>query len=130
LNNGPLPNNTLVSIFKEIVSASLSINKDVKVSFLGPRGTYSHQAASSRFGDSVLYSKQRTIADVFRSVEKKESTYGVVPFENSTHGTVTQTIDELIRTPVKVRADLYLPIHHQFLSKSSDLSEITKIYLL
>jgi len=128
LNNGPLPNNTLISIFREIVSASLSISKDVKVSFLGPRGTYSHQAASSRFGDSVLYSKQRTIADVFRSVEKKESTYGVVPFENSTHGTVTQTIDELIRTPVKVRADLYLPIHHQFLSKSSDLSEITKIY--
>jgi len=128
INKGPLSNDTLASIFREIMSASLSLNKEVKISFLGPRGTYSHQAAVSRFGDSVLYSNQKTIADVFNSIEKKQATYGVVPFENSTHGTVTQTIDKLIKTTAKVRADLYLPIHHQFLSKSSDLSDITKIY--
>lgn len=128
INKGPLPNNTLISIYREIMSASLSLNKELKISYLGPRGTYSHQATVNRFGDSVIYSMQKTIADVFSSVEKKQVTYGVVPFENSTHGTVTQTIDKLINTTAKVRADIYLPIHHQFLSKSSDLSDITKIY--
>jgi len=128
INKGPLPNSTLVSIFREIMSASLSLNKELKIGYLGPRGTYSHQATVNRFGDSVIYSMQKTIADVFNAVEKKQVTYGVVPFENSTHGTVTQTIDKLINTTAKVRANIYLPIHHQFLSKSSDLSDITKIY--
>jgi chorismate mutase/prephenate dehydratase len=62
INKGPLPNSTLVSIFREIMSASLSLNKELKIGYLGPRGTYSHQATVNRFGDSVIYSMQKTIA--------------------------------------------------------------------
>jgi chorismate mutase/prephenate dehydratase len=104
------------------------LQKDIVIAYLGPRGSYTQTAAFQRFGDSVTYSDQNTIKDVFAAVESKAVTYGVVPFENSTFGSVTQTLDCFITSrDIKIRAESYLPIHHCLLSNGS-LNAITKVY--
>lgn len=128
------------------MSASIALQKDVCVSYLGSPGAFSHQAAYERFGDSVAYVSQKQIDGnwchsfimilwfiiklflaVFEAVEKGQTTYGIVPYENSTFGVVVETLDYFIRTSVKVRAETYLPIHHCLLSNSK-LEKITKVY--
>ncbi|KAI9321802.1 Prephenate dehydratase-domain-containing protein [Dichotomocladium elegans] len=127
LNSGPLANVSLHAIFREIMSASIALQKDVSVAYLGPPGTFSHQAAYTRLGDSVAYHPVNQIAGVFEAVEKKKATYGIVPFENSTYGTVVETMDSFIRTTVRVRAEIYLPVHQCLLSNSA-MDKITKVY--
>ncbi|ORZ41339.1 hypothetical protein BCR44DRAFT_1478806 [Catenaria anguillulae PL171] len=112
MNHGPLSNEAVVAIYREIMSASISLQQQVAVTFLGPAGTHSHQAAMDRFGDSVLYVPMTTIADVFTAVEQGRAMYGVVPFENSTFGSVAQTLDRFISSPLQIRGETYLPIHH------------------
>ncbi|KAI8838086.1 Prephenate dehydratase-domain-containing protein [Chytridium lagenaria] len=154
LNHGPLSNEAVEAIYREIMSASISLQRDITIAFLGPRGSYSQTAALLRFGDSVAYADQPTIRDVFKAVESGAATYGIVPFENSTLGSVGQTLDSFIasnaltspetsnsvthipssapaitlRTNVMIRAEIYLPIHHCLLSKSTSLSQIKKVY--
>ncbi|KAI8370332.1 Prephenate dehydratase-domain-containing protein [Radiomyces spectabilis] len=127
LNRGPLKSEALHAIFREIMSASIALQKDVSIAYLGPPGTFSHQAAYERLGDSVIYVPQKQIADVFEAVEKGRATYGIVPFENSTYGTVVESLDCSIHTPVKVRAETYLPVHQCLLSNTA-LDKITKVY--
>ncbi|OZJ02913.1 hypothetical protein BZG36_04934 [Bifiguratus adelaidae] len=127
LNKGPLKDESLNAIFREIMSASISLQKELKVGYLGPAGSFSHQAAIERFGDSVLYIPQEQIKDVFTLVEKGRATYGIVPFENSTHGSVVQTLDRLMDTNLKIRAESYLTIHQCLLS-NSPLKSIKRIY--
>ncbi|KAJ3261953.1 hypothetical protein HK104_006781 [Borealophlyctis nickersoniae] len=132
LNHGPLPTPAIHSIFREIMSASISLQRDITIAFLGPRGTYSHQVAFARFGDSVQYVEQDTIEDVFDAVESGTVTYGVVPFENSTHGSVVQTLDRFVSGKpggVMVRAEDYLPIHNALLvAAGTTRDQITKVY--
>lgn len=109
-NRGPLPAAVLASIYREIMSASLALEKNVQVAYLGPAATFSHQAALQRFGSSVAYLPCETIDDVFERVQKKEADYGVVPVENSTEGAVANTLDRLTDTPLKICAELYQPI--------------------
>ena len=128
------------------MSASIALQKDVSIAYLGPQGTFSHQAAYNRFGDSVAYVAQKQISgkkntrlfyinslyltrflDVFDAVEKGQTTYGIVPFENSTFGTVVETLDRFIHSPVRVRAETYLTVHQCLLSNSK-LDKITKVY--
>lgn len=127
LNQGPLAHDSLHAIFREIMSASIALQKDVSIAYLGPPGTFSHQAAYKRLGDSVAYMPVKQIADVFDAVEKKKATYGLVPFENSTFGTVVESMDCFIKTSVHVRAEIYLTVHQCLLSNSS-LDKITKVY--
>ncbi|CEG77040.1 hypothetical protein RMATCC62417_11854 [Rhizopus microsporus] len=127
LNPGPLNDDSLNAIFREIMSASIALQKDVSIAYLGPQGTFSHQAAYNRFGDSVAYVAQKQISDVFDAVEKGQTTYGIVPFENSTFGTVVETLDRFIHSPVRVRAETYLTVHQCLLSNSK-LDKITKVY--
>ncbi|KAL1935807.1 hypothetical protein VTP01DRAFT_4947 [Rhizomucor pusillus] len=127
LNAGPLNNNSLHAIFREIMSASIALQKDVSIAYLGPPGTFSHQAAYERLGDSVAYVPEKQISSVFEAVEKKRCTYGIVPFENSTFGTVVETLDCFCKTTVRVRAETYLPVHQCLLSNSR-LDKITKVY--
>lgn len=116
LNHGPLTNESVQAIYREIMSASISLQQAVTIAYLGPPGTYSHQAAAGRFGISVNFVEMKTISDVFYAVEKKHCTYGVVPFENSTFGTVVSSIDQFIGSSLKIRAESYLEIKHSILS--------------
>jgi chorismate mutase/prephenate dehydratase len=116
-NKGPLSDKSLRAIYREIMSAALSLEKKLKVAYLGPPSTFSHQAARSRFGGSVDYLSCETISDVFDSVEKETADYGVVPVENSTEGAVTFTLDRLAETSLKICAELYLPISNSLLAR-------------
>ncbi|KAJ3408847.1 hypothetical protein HDV05_004738 [Chytridiales sp. JEL 0842] len=128
LNHGPLTNEAVEAIYREIMSASISLQKEIVIAYLGPRGSYTQTAAYQRFGDSVAYSDQHSIQDVIDAVENKTVTYGVVPFENSTFGSVTQTLDAFINSNgVMIRAEHYMAVHHCLLSVST-LSAVKKVY--
>ncbi|MBP7829326.1 MAG: prephenate dehydratase [Kiritimatiellae bacterium] len=117
LNAGPLPAESMRAIYREIMSASLALERKVAIAYLGPPATFTHQAARSRFGASVQYAPCETIGEVFAAVEKKSADYGVVPIENSTDGAVTHTLDQFTDTPLKICAEIYLPISHNLLAK-------------
>src|SRR5678815_4003013 len=93
LNDGPITNESLRAIYREIMSSALSLEKTLTVAYLGPEATFTHQAAIRRFGSSLRYASQKTISDVFSEVGKSRADYGVVPIENSTEGVVTHTLD-------------------------------------
>lgn len=112
LNGGPLSDAHLRAIYREIMSAAISMELEACVAFLGPETTFTHQAALSKFGQSLRYLACETMEQVFDEVEKGNAQYGVVPIENSIEGGVTPTQDRLTRTPLKVVAEIYLPIHH------------------
>ncbi len=127
LNHGPIRNESLEAIYREIMSSALSLEKSMKVAYLGPEATFTHQAAIRRFGSSLGYSPQKTIADVFTEVSKSRAEYGVVPVENSTEGVVTHTLDMFIDSDLKIMAQLVMPIQHCLLS-NSPRSQVKKLY--
>ncbi|KAJ2342050.1 prephenate dehydratase, partial [Coemansia sp. RSA 2618] len=128
LNQGPLSGESVCAIYREIMSASISLQSEVSVGYLGPPGTFSHQAAMKRFGDSLAYVPYEKIEDVICAAAKEEVTYGLVPIENSTFGTVVQTLDAFVRNPtVKIRAEVYLPVTQSLLSRYQ-LPAIRKVY--
>ncbi len=90
-NVGPMTNEQMQAVYREIMSAALALEKSLCVAYLGPEATFTHQAAIRRFGASLRYSSQKTITDVFSEVSKGRADYGVVPVENSTEGVVTHT---------------------------------------
>lgn len=115
-SRGPLPCSALASIYREIMSASLALEKNIRVAYMGPQASFSHQAALKRFGKSVGYLPCETIDDVFERVQRKEADYGVVPVENSTEGAVANTLDCLAETDLKICAEIYQPIAHYLLA--------------
>lgn len=117
LSQGPLGEKSIRAIYREIMSAALALEKNLRVAYMGPPSTFSHQAARSRFGGSVDYLSCETISDVFDAVEKQMADYGVVPVENSTEGAVTYTLDRMTETSVKICAELYLPVSQNLLSR-------------
>ena len=117
VNTGPLDDAALVAVYREIMSCSLSLEKDIRVAYLGPIATFTHQAVRSRFGISVKTLPRETIPDVFSSVESGQADYGVVPIENSTEGAVTHTLDEFVATPLKICAEIYLRISHHMMAR-------------
>jgi chorismate mutase/prephenate dehydratase len=112
MNEGPMSDAHLRAIYREIMSAAISLELESSIAYLGPPTTFSHQAALSKFGQSLRYLSCDTIEQVFEEVEKENAQYGVIPIENSIQGGVTTTQDRLTRTPLKIIAELYLPIHH------------------
>jgi len=127
LNPGPLPADAVRAIWREIVSASLALEHPLPVAYLGPPGTFTHQAAVRRFGSSTRLVPVRTIADIFEEVERRRAEYGVVPVENSTEGTVTVTVDRLIDTELLITGELTLDIAQHLLSRAADLAEIKTV---
>lgn len=127
MNAGPLTSKNVRAIYREIMSASLSLETDLKCAFLGPESTYTHQAAKSRFGGSVEYIACQHISEVFTSVQQGRTQYGVVPIENSIEGHVTATQDELANTPLKICAEVYHSIDHCLLARFSS-GDIKKVY--
>ncbi len=112
LNRGPLSDAHLRAIYREIMSAAISMEHQSTIAFLGPVTTYTHQAAMAKFGQSVRYTPCETLAAVFEEVEKGNAHYGVVPVENSIEGGVLPTQDRLTHTSLKIVAEIYLPIRH------------------
>lgn len=127
VNKGPLNNTALVAIYREIMSASLALERRPRVAFFGPAATFTHQAARKRFGSSVEYIAVETIKDVFEAVLREHADYGVVPIENSTEGAVTHTLDEFADTQLKICAEVYLDISHNLMS-AGPRSRIRAIY--
>ncbi len=127
LNDGPLPNESAHAIYREIMSAALALETDMKISYLGPEATFTHQAARSKFGASVEYIPAGTISDVFYSIQNRSADYGVVPIENSTEGAVTHTFDQFSKMPLKICAEIYLPISLMLLS-NYNLKDLRVIY--
>src|SRR6516165_5499967 len=127
MNQGPITKESLESIYREIMSSALSLEKSMKIAYLGPEATFTHQAAIRRFGASLRYASQKTIADVFTEVSKNRADYGVVPVENSTEGVVTHTLDMFVDSELKIVAQIVLPVQHCLLSHSSR-SQIKKLY--
>src|SRR5215831_19125878 len=127
LNQGPITEESLRAIYREIMSSALSLEKSLTIAYLGPEATFTHQAAIRRFGASLRYSAQKTIADVFTDVSKNRADYGVVPVENSTEGVVTHTLDMFVDSDLKIVAQIVLPIQHCLLSRSSR-AHIKRLY--
>ena len=126
LNGGPITNDSLRAIYREIMSSALSLEKSMTIAYLGPEATFTHQAAIRRFGSSLRYASQKTIADVFTEVSKNRADYGVVPVENSTEGVVTHTLDMFVESDLKIVAQIILPIQHCLVSncKREDLKRL------
>ncbi|MBU1692795.1 MAG: prephenate dehydratase [Verrucomicrobia bacterium] len=127
LNKGPLPPESVRSIYREVMSAALALEQKVAIAYLGPPATFTHQAARMQFGGSVDYAPCETIGEVFGFVEKRSADYGVVPIENSTDGAVTHTLDQFTDTPLKICAEIYLPISHNLLAKGPK-EQIKRLY--
>ncbi len=116
LNTGPMKNESLKAIYREIMSAALALQKPLTIAYFGPEATFTHQAAIQKFGSSLRYAPQKTIADVFAEVSKGRADYGVVPVENSTEGVVTHTLDMLVDSDLKIVAQIVMRIQHCLLS--------------
>src|SRR5437762_2477187 len=127
VNEGPMTNESLRAIYREVMSSALSLEKSMTIAYLGPEATFTHQAAIRRFGASLLYSSQKTIADVFSEVSKNRADYGVVPIENSTEGVVTHTLDMFVDSDLKIVSQIVLRVQHCLLSNCRR-SQIKKLY--
>lgn len=126
-NKGPLPNESLMAIYRELMAGSLILEKPIKVSYLGPEGTFSYFAARQKFGASVEYVPVRGIDDVFRDVSGGRTDYGIVPVENSTEGGIRETLNMFVEFDVKVCAEIVFPIHHNLMANCKK-EEIKKVY--
>jgi chorismate mutase/prephenate dehydratase len=127
MNSGRLPEKSIRAIYREIMSAALALEEDLKIAYLGPPGTWTHQAALSKFGHSVEYLPQASFADVFDEVARRRASYGVVPIENSTEGAVNHTLDLFADSNLKICAQLFLRIDNCLLAKIPR-EQITTLY--
>jgi chorismate mutase/prephenate dehydratase len=127
-NNGPLADEEMARLFREIMSACLALEQPMKIAFLGPQGTFTQAAALKHFGHSVETVPFSTIDEVFRDVDADACQFGVVPMENSTEGVVSHTLDMLIESPLKICGEVSLRIHHYLMSTQSQTTNITKVY--
>jgi len=128
LNTGLFPQDALKTIYKEILSASLSLQQPLKVAYLGPPATFTHLAARRQFGLSAEYLPETTIKGVFESVSRGNAHYGVVPIENSTEGVVNYTLDMFIDSDLQIASEIMLEISHNLLSRTGKINKIKKIY--
>jgi len=127
-NNGALNESAIEAIFLEVFAVSRNLELPERIAYLGPEGSFTHQAAESRFGAMSDYLSLGSIHSVFKTLEAKRAKFGVVPIENSRDGIVGETLDLLAKSPVKIVAELYMPIHMSFATKARKLEDITKVY--
>jgi chorismate mutase/prephenate dehydratase len=126
-NLGPLGAEAVRSIWREILSASLSLEHPLAVVYLGPAGTYTHQAALARFGSSADLVPVRSISEVFDEMDRGRADFGVAPIENSTEGAVNVTLDRLIESDLVITGEVVLEIAHQLLSRAGELAEVKTV---
>jgi len=127
-NTGPLTDETIARLMREIMSACLSLESPLTVSYLGPEGTYTQAAVAKAFGDAVTARPLAAIDEIFRDVESGAADYGVVPVENSIGGVVTHTLDALVHTKLRICGEVMLPVHHHLLSRETRLEDVQTVY--
>ena len=127
-NDGILNVKAIEAIFLEVFAVSRNLELPERIAYLGPEGSFTHQAAESRFGAMSDYLSLGSINSVFKTLEGKRAKFGVVPIENSRDGIVGETLDLLAKSSVKIVAELYMPIHMSFATHAGKLDGITKIY--
>jgi chorismate mutase / prephenate dehydratase len=128
-NPGPLSNEAVEGLFREIVHACRNLQKQMTVAYFGPEASFSHSAALQCFGRGAKLEPVRTISEVFSEVDKGRADFGVVPIENSLGGGVYHTLDMFIESPLSICAELELPIHHYVMSRSvRDLGKIKTLF--
>ena len=128
-NAGPFPPAAVRTVFQEIMSACLSLEKPLRVAFLGPEGTFTHLAARHQFGGSSQSLPQGTIQAVFQAVERQRADYGVVPVENATEGAVDTTLDAFLDSPLQICAEILLPVDQALLLRPGlDLGGVRRVY--
>lgn len=127
LNPGPVKNATLRSVYREVISGSIALEKQLVIAYLGPEATFTQQAAIRNFGVSLDYRAMKTIPDVFMEVELGRADYGVVPIENSTEGAVFHSMDMFVESNLHICSQVYLPVEHCLISQSP-LAEIKEVH--
>ena len=127
-NRGPLKKESIKAIYSEIMSACLSLEQPLKIAYLGPELTFTHQAAMKKFGSSVDYLSCDGISEVFHEVENGNANYGVVPIENSTEGAVSHTLDMFVDSSLQICSEVYLRIQENLLCRHTDKKRIKRIY--
>ena len=125
---GVLPKDALKSIYREIMSASLALEKPLTIAYLGPEATFTHLASLSKFGSSVEYRSCASIGEVFREVEQGRADYGVIPIENSIEGAVSHTLDMFIDSDLKICSEIYFEISHNLMSNVPAMKQIKRVY--
>ncbi|MEM1212367.1 MAG: prephenate dehydratase [Planctomycetota bacterium] len=122
-----LPDACLDAIYRELMSGSFALERPLRIGYLGPAGSFSHAAATAKFGASVEYDNLADIGMIFDAVSRRHIDYGLVPIENSTEGSVNATLDGLLRSEVSVCAEVLIAIHHNLMANCS-APEITAIH--
>jgi chorismate mutase/prephenate dehydratase len=126
-NRGPLRNEEIVRLFREIMSACLAQEEPLKVAFLGPEGTFTQQAVLKHFGHSVRALALPTVDEVFQEVEAGSADFGVVAIENSSEGTITNTLDRFLASPLHICGEVELRVHHCLMGKMDSLSRVVRV---
>lgn len=129
LNRGPLPDESVTRLFREIMSECLAVERPLTIAYLGPKGTFTQQAAIKHFGHAAHTMACTTIDNCFKQVETRQADYLVAPVENSTEGSVGRTLDLLAVTALKACGEVVVRIHHNLLRKDShEIGGITKVF--
>ncbi len=129
LNTGPLPDEVVARLFREIMSACLALERPITVAYMGPQGTFSELAAKKHFGEGALLKPQSSIDEVYRSVESNACDFGIVPVENSTEGAVGRSLDLMPQTPLKTCGEVLVRIHHHLMATDmAPLANIQKVF--
>ena len=127
-NEGPLDDEEMARLFREIMSACLALEETLKVAYLGPEGTFTQAAALKHFGKSIIAIPFNAINEVFREVESRSCKFGIVPIENSTEGVVNHTLDSFLQSSLQICGEVEIRIHQHLLSKETDLKSIERLY--
>jgi len=127
-NEGPLADEVLVGVFREIMSACLAQQEPLKVGYLGPEGTFAQQAMHKHFGRSAHGLPLGTIEEVFQEVESGNADFGVVPVENSGQGTIQVTLDMFLTSNAKICGEVELRVRQYLLSRTGNIEDIERIY--
>ena len=127
-NGGPLPGEGVAAVFREVISACRALEQPVRVSYLGPAGTFSEMAVLRQFGRSAEAQACASIDDVFRDAETSAAHFAVVPVENSTEGAVGRSLDLLLATPLKICGEIVLRVHQNLLRKGKGLKGLKRVY--
>jgi len=127
-NTGPVSDDEMARLFREIMSCCLALEQPLKIAFLGPEGTFSQTAALKHFGHAVTTLPVNSIPDIFAEVTSGSCHYGVVPVENSTEGVVSHTLDTFMNSPLKICGEVDLRINHHLLSNCDQLEKIERVF--
>ena len=126
-NPGPLKNQDVQTIFREVMSACRALEKRVTVAYLGPAGTFSEQAVYQQFGSAVQGLPCASIDEVFRATEAGTADFGVVPVENSSEGAINRTLDLLLATTTLISGEVSIPVHHSLMTKTGSMDGVTVV---